>query len=411
MKSNYDVLIVGTGHAGTQCAIALRQLGFSGSIGMLGRELDPPYERPPLSKEYLLREKDFDRLLIRPLSHWDKKDVDLLLGREVTEVDADQKSVTLNGEDAVSYGTLVWAGGGVARRLSCDGSDLRGIHYVRTRADVDNILRDIEGGADRAVVVGGGYIGLEAASGLRKLNCNVVLIEALPRLLARVAGEEISDFIARKHISYGVDLRLSTTIQKFEGHGERISHAHLSTGEQIDCELLIAGIGIVPDVAPLISAGAHVSNGIAVDQFCQTSLSSIYAIGDCAEHQNSFAGGQRVRLESVQNANDMAVTASKHICGEADPYTATPWFWSNQYDIKLQTVGLSTGADRTVLRGDLSEGKFSVIYLQGGKVIALDCVNSARDYVQGRKLVEAQATIDATDLADCTRPLKSMLAS
>lgn len=405
-----DVVIVGAGHGGAQAAIALRQNGFEGSILVLGREPELPYERPPLSKEYLARDKTFARILIRPAQFWEEKQVTMKLGREVTKVDPVAKVLTLTDDSSVEYGSLVWAAGGDPRRLSCAGADLSGVHAVRTRADVDVLMGQLDAGAKTAVVIGGGYIGLEAAAVLTKLGVHVTLLEALPRVLARVAGEAISTFYEGEHRAQGVDLRTRVAVECLEGDGKAVTGVRLVDGSVLPAEIVIAGIGIIPSVGPLLSAGATGSNGVDVDEFCRTSLPDVYAIGDCAAHANDFAEGAVIRLESVQNANDQATAAAKAICGAGEPYKAMPWFWSNQYDLKLQTVGLSTGHDATVLRGDLATRSFSVIYLKKGKVIALDCVNTVKDYVQGRKLVEARAAIAPETLADAAVPLKDMLA-
>lgn len=379
------------------------------TVGLVGKEPDPPYERPPLSKEYLAKEKGFERILLRPVATWADKGIDLVLGCEVVTIDPGRGIAVLEDGREVCFEKMIWACGGSPRSLTCEGAQLSGIHAVRTRRDVDAIMADLDAGAGKAVIVGGGYIGLEAASGLRKRGCDAVIVESLPRVLSRVAGEQISTFVEGVHRRNGVDFYLSATLQKLEGKGGRVSAAILGDGRQIDCDLVIVGIGIDPDVAPLKEAGAQVANGVSVDEFCRTSLPNIYAIGDCAQHSNEFAGGAQIRLESVQNANDMAVTAAKHICGKEEPYKATPWFWSNQFDIKLQTVGISTGYDATVLRGRFEDEKFSVIYLKEGRVIALDCINAARDYVQGRKLVEARASVAPERLADVETALKMML--
>lgn len=403
---HYDVLIVGAGHGGAAAALQLRQHGFEGSLALLGRESEPPYERPPLSKEYMLGEKSFERLYIRPPEFWPGKTVDLVLGAEVVSLDPVACSVALRDGRTVTYGELIWATGGDPRRLSCPGGDLPGVHGVRARADADAILGELDG-VDRVVVIGGGYIGLEAAAVLRKLGKEVTLLEALPRVLARVAGEELSAFYEAEHRAHGVDLRTNVAVETIEGEG-RVTGVRLADGEVIACQLVIVGIGIIPAVAPLLTAGAAGGNGVDVDETCHTSLPHIWAIGDCAAHANRFADGAVIRLESVQNANDQAATVAKAILGEPQPYGATPWFWSNQYDLKLQTVGLSGGHDATVLRGNPAARSFSVIYLKQGRVIALDCVNMVKDYVQGRKLVEEGAKIAVEELAEPRRQLREL---
>lgn len=407
MMQHYDVVIVGGGHGGAQAAIALRTQGFAGSIAIVGREDEPPYERPPLSKEYLAQEKPFERLYLRPREYWADKQVELLLGREVTAVDPAARQLTCADGSSLSYGELIWATGGDPRQLSCPGSDLAGIHYVRTRADVDALMAELPQ-VTRAVVIGGGYIGLEAAAVLSKLGKQVTLLEALPRVLARVAGEDLSRFYEAEHRAHGVDLRTGMAVEGIEGEG-RVSGVKLADGTVIPAELVIVGIGIIPSIGVLVAAGVAGGNGVDVDEQCRTNLPHVFAIGDCAAHANGFADGAVIRLESVQNANDMATVVAKVITGQDASYGATPWFWSNQYDLKLQTVGLSTGHDATVLRGDPAARSFSVIYLKGGKVIALDSVNCAKDYAQGRKLVEQRVAADPAALADPAIPLKDLI--
>lgn len=403
-----DVVIVGAGHGGAQAAIALRQNGFAGTVMVVGREPELPYERPPLSKEYLARDKTFDRIMIRPEAFWADKAVTMLLGTEVTAIDAAAHVATLSDGRTLQYGHLIWAAGGDPRKLTCAGADLAGVHAVRTREDVDRLMGELDAGAKRAVVIGGGYIGLEAAAVLTKLDCHVTLLEALPRVLARVAGEALSAFYEADHRAHGVDLRTGVMIDCLVGEGGKVSGVKLADGTVLPADLVIVGIGIIPCVEPLRTAGAEGANGVMVDGQCRTSLPDVFAIGDCAAHANAFADGAVIRLESVQNANDMATVAAKTICGVEAAYHAVPWFWSNQYDLKLQTVGLSTGHDAVVTRGDPATRSFSVIYLKAGKVVALDCVNMVKDYVQGRKLVETGAVIAPEKLADAGTPLKEL---
>jgi 3-phenylpropionate/trans-cinnamate dioxygenase ferredoxin reductase subunit len=398
--TSYDVLIVGGGHGGAQVAIALRQQGFAGSLAIVGAEPHPPYERPPLSKDYLAGEKEFERLLIRPLSFWAERQVDLVLGHAVVSIYPETKTVTLEDDTQLGYGILIWAAGGKAKRLSCEGFER--VHTIRDRADTDRLLAELPD-VKKVAVIGGGYIGLEAAAVMRKLGREVVLLEALDRVLARVAGEPISRFYEAEHRAHGVDVRTGTGMDSIVPEGVR-----LADGEVVPADLIVAGIGIDTSIGPLAEAGAGTGNGVHVDEYCRTSLPDVYAIGDCAAHENRFAGGQRIRLESVQNANDQANTAAKAIMGAPEPYAATPWFWSNQYDLKLQTVGLSQGHDDLVVRGDPAARSFSVVYLKAGRVIALDCVNAVRDYVQGRKLIEAGSAPDKAALADSAVPLKEL---
>ena len=408
MSRRADAVIVGAGHGGAQAAIMLRRLGFTGSIAVVGSEPELPYERPPLSKEYLAGTKTFERILIRPAGFWVERNIQMMLNTEVTAVDPTARRLAVAKGEGLEYGVLIWAAGGEPRKLTCSGRDLMGVHAVRKRADVLKIMDELSS-TRQVVVIGGGYIGLEAAAVLIKLGKKVVLLEALDRVLARVAGPELSRFYESEHRGHGVDLRTNIKIECIEEKDGRACGVRLQGGEVVPADMVIVGIGIIPSVEPLLRAGAEGGNGVAVDAYCRTSLPDIYAIGDCAAHANAFANGATIRLESVQNANDQAATAAKAITGNAEPYNAVPWFWSNQYDLRLQTAGLSTRYDCTVVRGDPAGRSFSVIYLEDGHVTALDCVNAAKDYVQGRKLVETRAVVDPSILADATRPLQALM--
>jgi len=404
----FDVVIVGAGHGGAQAATMLRTQKFAGSIAIIGDEAELPYQRPPLSKEYFAGEKEFERILIRPAAYWQDHAVTLLLRQRVTSLDATAHTVTTADGATIGYGKLIWATGGAPRSLPIPGGTLPGVQGVRTRADADRMKSAAET-AGQIVVIGGGYIGLEAAAVLTKAGKKVVLLEALDRVLARVAGEDLSRFFEKEHRDHGVDLRLGVAVEAIEG-SDHATGVRLTTGEVIPADLVIVGIGIIPAVEPLLAAGAAGSNGVDIDALCKTTLPDVYAIGDCAAHANHFAEGATIRLESVQNANDQANVVAKGICGDEASYHAIPWFWSNQYDLRLQTAGLSTGHDQTVTRGDPASRSFSVIYLKGGRVIALDCVNAVKDYVQGRQLVTEGTVASAADLANIDTPLKELAA-
>jgi 3-phenylpropionate/trans-cinnamate dioxygenase ferredoxin reductase subunit len=405
---HYDILIVGGGHGGAQAAIALRQAKFEGSIGIVNAEPEYPYERPPLSKDYFAGDKAFERIMIRPAAFWVERSVDMMLGQRVESVDAAAHSVTIADGTVISYGNMIWATGGSPRQLPVEGSNLRGMHVVRTRADVDAMLDGLDDVAE-VVIVGGGYIGLEAAAVLRKMGKKVTVLEAMDRVLARVAGEPLSRFYEAEHRAHGVDLRLNVEIAAIEGD-EYVTGVRLADGEVVPAQMVIVGIGIIPAVAPLLTAGAAGGAGVDVDAYCRTSLPDIFAIGDCAAHANSFAGGNIMRVESVQNANDMANAVAKSLTGELTEYHAVPWFWSNQYDLRLQTVGISAGYDATVLRGNPDTRSFSLVYLKSGHVIALDCVNATKDYVQGRVFVTEGLSPTAEQLANTEVTLKELAA-
>lgn len=403
----YDVAIVGAGHGGAHAAMALRQRKFAGTVAIIGEESEFPYERPPLSKEYLAGDKPFERILIRPEGFWAEREVTMLTGRRVVSVDPEAHTVATELGEAIGYGALVWAAGGHARRLTCSGHDLLGVHSVRSRADVDRMMAELPA-TERVCVVGGGYIGLEAAAVLTKLGRKVVVLEAQDRVLARVAGVALSRFYEAEHRAHGVEVRLGVAVECIEERDGRAVGVRLGGGEVVACDMVIVGIGIVPAVEPLLAIGAAGGNGVAVDAQCRTTLPDIYALGDCALHSNAYAGGASVRLESVQNANDQAAVVAKTLAGEDAAYDAVPWFWSNQYDLKLQTIGLSAGYDEAVLRGDPARRSFSVVYLKGGRVVALDCVNAVKDYVQGRRLVVDAVTADAGRMADTGAALRDV---
>jgi 3-phenylpropionate/trans-cinnamate dioxygenase ferredoxin reductase subunit len=408
---HWDVLIVGAGHAGAQVASLLRQQNFEGSVAIFGDEPEYPYERPPLSKDYLSGEKTFDRLALRPPSFWAEHRIEVRLGQRVVAVDAKAHRVRTASGEEIGYGSLVWATGGAPRRLSCPGHDLQGVHCVRTRADVDRMMAGLDRSA-RVVVIGGGYIGLEAAAVLTRLGKSVTVLEAQDRVLARVAGEALSRFYEAEHRARGVDVRLSVAVEALEGEGGRVTGVRLTDGSLLPADMVVVGIGIVPAVDPLVAAGLAPGNGVEVDEYCRTALPDVFAVGDCAAHFNHYAASAApIRLESVQNANDQAKVVAKFLAGQPETYDAVPWFWSDQFDLRLQTVGLSSGYDETVVRGDPATHAFSVVYLKDGAVIALDCVNLVRDYVQGKALVKGRLKVAPHLLADVATPLKSLAAA
>lgn len=404
---DHDVLIVGGGHGGAYAAMAVRRFGFQGSVAIVSKEADPPYERPPLSKDYLAGEREYERLLIRPASFWPEHRIDLILGREVTAVDAAAHRLVLSDGSSLSYGALIWSAGGRPRRLVCPGHDLAGVHAIRGRADVD-LLRAGLAAAGTIAIIGGGYIGLEAAAVLAAMGKQVAVLEAADRLLARVASRPLSDFLVAEHRRHGVEIMLEVSVERIESSDGTVSAVRLADGRTVSADLVIVGIGIEPVVEPLIAAGTGQGGVLAVDEYCRTGLPDIYAIGDCVHFPQPFADGASMRVESVQNAQDQANAVAKTLAGEPTPHDAIPWFWSNQYALKLQSVGLSLGHDDILVRGDPGQGSFSLIYLKQGRVIALDCVNAVRDYVQGRALILGGTVIPTEQLADPAVPLKRL---
>lgn len=406
VSNKFDIVIVGGGHAGASAAIALRQLGYEGTIAIVGAEPDFPYERPQLSKEYFSGEKSLERIHIRPEQFWVDRCISLIRSTTVKVVDPLAHTVETDANETIHYGQMIWAAGGSARSLSIPGLELAGVQTLRTRADADS-MQAAARRARQIVIIGGGFIGLEAAAVLAKLGKSVVVLEAMDRVLARVAAEPISRFLENEHRVHGVDIRTGVHVDALIG-SEYVTGVRLKGGETVPADLVIVGVGIDPTIEPLIVAGAIRGNGVSVDEYCRTSLTDIFAVGDCALHRNKFAGGEEIRLESVQNANDMALTAAKTICGLPQPYEALPWFWSNQYDLRLQTVGLSLGHDDSVIRGDPNTRSFSVVYLRKGYVIALDCVNATKDYVQGKAIILADVRPSRGSLEDTSVALKSL---
>ncbi len=405
---SYDIIIAGAGHGGAQTAIALRQMGFEGSIAMIGDEPYNPYERPPLSKEYLSGEKTFERMAMRPDIFWEEREINILCGTRVSRVDSMGNIITLSNDRQLAYKKLVWATGGAPRMLDCPGSHAHNVFTLRQKRDADAI-RSALPSAENINIIGGGYIGLEVAAAAAKIGKSVNLIELQDRLLSRVSGRHIADYFQKLHEAHGVTFRLNTKAEKFVTDAEgSATSIILEDGTGLPTDMVVFGIGIIPETGPLLAEGAMGGNGVDVDSMCRTNLPDIYAIGDCATHANPYANGAHVRLESVQNAHDQAKTVASHICGQDIPYNVVPWFWSNQYDAKLQTIGFSLGFDEEICRGDPESNSFSVIYRLDGKVIAVDCINRTKDYVQGKKLIENADILDAEQLANPGIPFKEV---
>ncbi|MEE2059143.1 NAD(P)/FAD-dependent oxidoreductase [Rhodococcus artemisiae] len=407
MTRDFDTLIVGAGQAGAQVALSLAAAGYQGTVGLVGAEPTAPYERPPLSKGFLAGTVERDALDMKSAQFWESTGVTMVTGREIVHVDPEAHLARDSHDTAYRYRTLVWAAGGTARSLPIPGTNLQGVYRLRTVEDAVS-LRSALRTARRAVVIGGGYIGLETAASLRQAGLVVTVVESQSRLLARVTGSDVSDYIAHRHRVAGVQLHLGAEVSELWGRDGKVRSVRLTTGVNIPADLVLVGVGLAPNHLVLAAAGAACSDGIEVDERCRTSLADIYAIGDCAAFTSSNLGEDRVRLESVQNAVDQAKTVADALLGKPRPYVPLPWFWSHQYDIKLQTVGLQNGHDRAVLRGDPATNRFSVVYLSRGSVIAVDAVNHVRDYVQSRALVATRAVIDPDALSDSSVQLKEL---
>ena len=404
-------LIVGAGQAASQAASTLRGEGFKGEITIYGDEPYLPYQRPPLSKKFLMGEIGRDRLELKPQSFYSQANVALKLGLSVTAIDAKKKTLALSDGTSACYDKLLIATGAHVRRVKLPGVDLKNIFYLRTIADVDQIRPQLEPGRN-VVLVGGGYIGLEVAAVAAKHGCKVNVLEMADRVMNRVVSEPVSAFYEEEHKKAGVTLTLNAMVAGFEGTGGQLSHVQISDGHRAPADVAIIGVGVDPNIALADAAGLTCKNGILVDEFGATSDPDIFAAGDCTNHPNPFVGGL-IRLESVQNAIDQAKHAALAMLGKKTPYGEVPWFWSDQYDLKLQIAGIRAGHDEVVMRGDPKKRQFAVFYLRGGltdgQVVAVESVNAIPEYMIGRKLIAARARVSAERLADIAQPMKSFL--
>lgn len=404
-----DVVIVGAGHAGANCAAELRKAGFEGTVALLSDEAEQPYERPPLTKDYLTGDRGAEQIRFRTPEAWHERAIDVRLAHRVEAVDAEAHVLRLADGSALRYGKLVWAAGGTPRRLGCEGATLDGIHVIRAKHDIDALKADLAG-REHVVVVGGGYVGLEAAAALTKLGgVRVTVVEAQARLLARVAGEALSSFVEAEHRGRGVEIVTGAQVAALKGRDGRVASVELADGRSIAADLVIAGIGIVPNAQLLIDAGAQGSNGVDVDEACRTSLPDVYAIGDCARRAHPLVAGDALRIESVPNAVEQAGIVAAAITGKPAPKPGVPWFWSTQYDLRIQMAGISDGYDEVVVRGDVAARAFVVLYLRGGRVIALDAVNATKEYVQGRALIATDVVLTREQLEDMSVPLQARM--
>ncbi|WP_425407906.1 NAD(P)/FAD-dependent oxidoreductase [Hyphococcus sp.] len=399
-------VIIGAGQAGMQGAVSLRQAGFEGDIVLLGEETAPPYQRPPLSKAYLKGELDEARLYFRPPEFFAKQNIELRLGEMATRIDRDAKAVHTQNDSHLLYDKLLIATGAPPRRLQADGSDLKNIHYLRTLAHSD-ALRPVLSVKGRVVIIGAGYIGLEVAAVARQAGREVTVLEMADRVLARVASEPVSEFYEKLHRDAGVDLRLGAAVESFVGD-KSLEGVKLADGEIIECAVALVGIGAAPQASLASEAGLDVENGVVVDEHACTDDPSIWAAGDCTNFP-SPRYNRRMRLESVPNAIEQGKVAGANMAGRSLVYDALPWFWSDQYDVKLQTVGLSEGYDELVLRGAPETKRFAVWYLKDNKPLAVDAINDPASFAMGKRLIDLGLTVEPAALADPATDLKSLI--
>ena len=401
------IVVVGAGQAGAALVARLRALGHDGPLTLLGDEPVPPYQRPPLSKKYLLGEMNVERLYLRPPSFYADQRIELRTGAPVAAIDRAARTVRL-GADALPYDKLALTTGALPRRLpAAIGGDLPGVYLMRTLADADRMEPEFRPGR-RALVIGGGYIGLEAAAVAASRGLRVTLVEATPRILGRVAAAETADFFRELHRSHGVDVREGAGLARLGGRDGRVAAAVLADGEKIAVDFAVVGIGIAPDTRLAEAAGLAIDNGIAVDALCRTSDPGIWAAGDCTSFPGrAEQGGGRVRLESVQNAIDQAEHAAAAMLGSDAPYRPSPWFWSDQYDCKLQIAGLHTGYSRIVARPGSRPGGRSIWYFDEARFLAVDAINDPKAYMQGKRWLETGVSPDPARIADPATELRA----
>jgi 3-phenylpropionate/trans-cinnamate dioxygenase ferredoxin reductase subunit len=397
-ESSRRIVVVGGGHAGGQMLDALRKEGFDGELILLAEEPQLPYQRPPLSKKYLAGELALERLLLRPPAYFEKLDVQTRLGQPATAIHRDSKQLQLADGSAISYDQLALTTGARVRRLPIENDHLKGVHYLRTLSDVDAIREDLTE-TRSVVIVGGGFIGLEAAAVLRKMGKEVTVLEMQERLMPRVVAPVIGRFIESCHDREGVNIVNNACVRAIDGNQHGVQEVVTVDGTTYPAQLVIVGIGVLPNTELAEAAGLACEDGIVVDDFAATQDPDIVAAGDCTRHPNPLLGGM-IRLESVHNALEQAKTAAATLCGHHRPYHQIPWFWSDQYQFKLQMVGISDGHDQHVIRGDLEEQKFTVFYFGEGQLIGVDTVNSPGDHMAARKLLAQRSGLTPEQAAD-----------
>jgi len=398
-----SIVIIGGGQAGAQAIDTLRREGFTGRLVLVCDEPELPYQRPPLSKKFLSAELAADRLLFRHRTFYDEHRVELMLGVKAERLDTSRRRVHLSDGVTLTYDKLLLCLGAVARRITCEGADLVGVHYLRNLADVAPIRAAFKPGA-RAVVIGGGYIGLESAATARKMGCEVTVLEMADRVMNRVVAPCVSQYFAQEHRSHGINLLCDVRVAGIEGR-HRVEHVVCADGTRHPADVVIVGVGAIANTELAEKAGLRSDNGIWVDEYCRTSDADVYAAGDCTNHP-SLRYGRRVRLESVDNAFEQSKAAALNILGRATVHDRVPWFWSDQYDNKMLIVGLTQDHDSQVVRGDPQARSFSVCYLKGHELLAVEAVNHSKDYMAARKLIADRAVMDPARLADLNVALK-----
>ena len=407
MSKNDRAVVVGASHAAVQLMISLRQLGWEGAITVISDEDHQPYQRPPLSKAYLAGTVSADQMALRAPAAYEKLGVKFMLSTRVTGLDAESKMLHLDNGETLSFDKLALCTGARARPLTIPGTDLSAVHYLRTLDDVKGIQASAST-AKTAVIIGGGYIGLETAASLSKLGVKVTVLETESRLLKRVASPQVSEFYQRLHTEEGIDIRLNTQAAELTGDGN-VARVICADGSAIDADMAIIGIGVIANTELAAEAGLAIDNGILVNEFAQTSHPDIVAAGDCTNHPNPLLN-RNIRLESVPNASEQAKAAAASICGIENAYAELPWFWSDQFDVKLQIVGMNQGYTDVVVRGDNQEGRsFSVFYLHETTILAADCINRPKDFMLAKKLILQGAKSDPATLSNESIELMTLI--
>ncbi|NPU93046.1 MAG: FAD-dependent oxidoreductase [Gammaproteobacteria bacterium] len=404
--TNQTCVIIGASHAGSSLATTVRKDGWLGRIIVLGDETVLPYHRPPLSKALLMGEKTADQLEIFRSAVYEKANIELRLGVSVEKIDRAGKTVLLNNGETIAYDKLGLCTGARVRKLDIPGANLKGVHYLRTLADAQAIQKDVKAGG-KAVIVGGGYIGLETAASLRKLGMDVTVLEMMNRILERVTAPELSAYYSDLHQRHGVNIIVNVQALELRGT-DHVRQVVCNEGRILDADLVIIGIGVIPNTELAADAGLEINNGVVVDEFAQTADPDIVAVGDCTNHPNDLLG-YRLRLESVPNAMEQAKAAAASICGQAKPYHALPWFWSDQYNAKLQIAGMNRGYERVVIRGVPATDQFTAWYLQGDQVLAADCINSPKEFMAAKKIIGQKLVLKESDLADTSIDLNALI--
>ncbi|MBL0229312.1 MAG: FAD-dependent oxidoreductase [Moraxellaceae bacterium] len=400
-------VIIGASHAAAQLSTSLRQEGWEGDILVIGDEPYLPYHRPPLSKTFLSGDKTIEELFIRPAAFYQKNNIQFKQGR-VTAINRAQQTLTLSDGTNLAYDKLALCMGARVRKAAIVGEELTGVCYLRNIADVKSIQPYVAQGK-RAVIIGGGYIGLETAAALKKQGMDVVVLEMADRILQRVTAPELSEFYTRIHHEEGVQIHTGILVAEICGNGQ-VQKVVCANGAEFVADVVIIGVGVVPNVELAQQAGIEVNNGIVVDEFCRTNDPNIVAAGDCANHFNSIYH-RRMRLESVPNAGEQGKTAAATICGLNKEYKSLPWFWSDQYDLKLQIAGLSQGYDTVVIRGDKNNSRsFAAFYFKEGVLIAADCINRPQEFMLSKKIILENIAVEPSRLADESILVKELLA-